>query len=244
MGLGFQREIGARDRGTKANHFTKLHKQSSGNQHTTPTQHTATMSALPPIPDKLDGPKLRALSDTLKYGGPRPMSWDEYGNKRELRSDQAKCHRIENATLAKAYNSTDNEAVKRGILKFNYSRDNMFAGAHNDDHSEMERALHRGNASATQLQQKGEMLKTAMNKLNKHPEDYSADTVQHILKTLREESSDYNEVVADVDLRGCCAQAKVEVRKARQERDDYYKAQKELSIGSLSGGGGHGGERP
>ena len=116
------------------------------------------------------------------------------------RSDQNKCHRIENSTLVKAYNSTADEDIKREIMRFNMSKDNAFHGANNKDHTAMENAFRSRNPNkaptATQYDRKADMLLTAISNLCHYKDDYSTKTCVHILKTLKDESPRYNEIVA------------------------------------------------
>jgi len=139
------------------------------------------------------------------------------------RSDQNKCHRIENATLVKAYNSTTDDAIKREIIKFNLSKDNAFHGVNNEDHTTMERAFRSAGKgpTATQHSRKADMLLTAISNLNYYKEDYSEKTVVHILKTLKNESPVYNEIIADLKKSSFSTPAiKAVIDEARQENEN------------------------
>ena len=145
-------------------------------------------------PAVITGPKLRQLSETQKWGGPRRVGPN-------TRSDQNKCHRIENATLVRAYNSTTDDTIKLEIIKLNMSKDNAFHGENNSSHTAMEQAFRGGTANSEQYNRKADMLLTAISNLDYYKDDYSEKTVVHILKTLKAESPTYNEVVARLDKR-------------------------------------------
>jgi len=180
---------------------------------------SASEAALPPPPAPpatLNGAELRQLSETQKWGGPRRVGPN-------TRSDQNKCHRIENATLVKAYNSTTDDAIKREIIKFNLSKDNAFHGVNNEDHTTMERAFRSAGKgpTATQHSRKADMLLTAISNLNYYKEDYSEKTVVHILKTLKNESPVYNEIIADLKKSSFSTPAiKAVIDEARQENEN------------------------
>lgn len=136
------------------------------------------------------------------------------------RSDQNKCHRIENATLVKAYNSTTDNTIKREIIKFNLSKDNAFHGSNNKEHTAMERAFRKGEATATQYNRKAEMLLTAMSNLNHYRDDYSQQTAVHILNTLKAESKTHMKVVADLKKSSFSSPAIKEVIDEARQNDD------------------------
>jgi len=156
----------------------------------------ATTTAPPDPPATIKGHQLRDMSETQKWGGTRRV-----GPNTRSQADanpQNKCHRVENATLVRAYNSTTDESIKREIIKFNMSKDNCFHGSNNKAHTAMENAMRDGTASSEQFNRKADMLLSAISNLNHYKEDYSVKTVAHILKTLKAESPLYNKVVADL----------------------------------------------
>jgi len=163
------------------------------------------------LPDYVTGKKLRSLSDTNKRSV-------RHCNQ-TLRSDQQKCHRIPNSILTIAYNNTDDQRIKRDIVKFNYSSDNIRAGTNNKQHSAMENAFIRGNPTSSQYEQKKSMLKSAIVNLDHYKKDYARKSVTHVLMTLVDVSSTYNSAVADLDKRDFNSkQVKKVIARARKHR--------------------------
>jgi hypothetical protein len=120
----------------------------------------------------------------------------------ELRSDQQRCHRIPNKILVDAYNTTSSQQIKKEIIAFNYSKLNMFAGAHNDDHSAMERDFDTDMDSITMnaFKRKSDMMQTALSAATACNE-YSDDFFCHLMETMSCSSEVYFHFVRSLDQR-------------------------------------------
>jgi hypothetical protein len=114
--------------------------------------------------------------------------------------DQQLCHKVPNSILTIAYNSTDDERIKKDIIAFNYSHDNIIASTNNSEHSKMERALKSNSANRAQFRQKSDMMGTALLKLHLY-NDYAFKTCAHIMRTIANESTQYKELVGLFDMR-------------------------------------------
>ena len=90
--------------------------------------------------------------------------------------------------------------IKAEIVKFNYSNLNIFRSAHNDSHSQMERRLKNGTATAADITHKGGSIQNALEKMQ-NSNEFSNDTLSCILKTMRTISKSYQKLVAQLDKR-------------------------------------------
>jgi hypothetical protein len=150
------------------------------------------------LPDTIDGPELRSLSATLLRSN--DLHGYRNGKKYDLRSDQQKCHRVPNKLLLHAYNSTTSQQVKKEILAFNYSKQNIFSGTNNSEHSRLEREFDKDAISSTDYRLKADMMDTAIGKALSSGE-YTDAFFAHMLGTMSSESKQYKTFVANLDMR-------------------------------------------
>lgn len=150
------------------------------------------------LPQHLAHEKFRALSCTKKrspdlhrFFADRELQWD----------DQELCHKFQNAFLADCYNSTCDPEVKRGLLAFACSKHNVFASTHNDDHSRMEKGFKSGQITATDYNQKAEMLTTGLYAMVQSGA-YPDKVVEHVVREMVEHPGGvYCRVAAELDAR-------------------------------------------
>jgi hypothetical protein len=169
------------------------------------------------LPDKVNGQKLRSLSDTNQRNVNETKMVRAGFNakgKRQL------CHRLPNEVLKECYNTTEDLRIKQDIVKFNMSTDNIRRSGHNDDHTRMEKGLKSGDYYATDFNQKQQQIERALENLTQY-DDYSDKGVTHILRTLKEFGPGYNRIVAELDKRKYSSNkdAKDLIQAARDEQD-------------------------
>ena len=133
--------------------------------------------------------------------------------------DQQACHRIENAHMARAFNSTSDERIRSDIMGEAHSDANIFYGAKNNDHTAMERAMATNTATQDQWERKTEMLETGFRNM-KQAGDMAAKSVAHVMQTVAGTSDDYNDSIASLDMRTHYSTAeKHQIAAARARRD-------------------------
>jgi hypothetical protein len=149
----------------------------------------------------MDGTTFRNRSQTDRRSANLVTNAGKTGGKNAGQPRQL-CHRIPNYILVKAYNTTDSQEVKRQLLAFGFSSDNIFRGKNNISHTEMEHGFNADDLTFRGYNEKASMMFTAIAKMDDdNYDDYSADSVSAILEAMVNNSRPFTKFVAELDMR-------------------------------------------
>jgi hypothetical protein len=139
--------------------------------------------------EKLSGPEFRVES----------KSKSKNKSDRKINPPEGKeaCHKIPNSILKDAHNNTTCKNVKKDLLDFAYSKDNIIYSENNDKHSEMERDLEKETYHQSSVNQKGGSFVKALENL--HEKESSAST--HVMKEALKNGPGYVDIVSKMDKR-------------------------------------------
>lgn len=170
------------------------------------------------LPDEMDGEKFRQLSDTKK------RSYDLQGVGLEADPGQQRCHRVPNSICTDAYNATSDQQIKRELLGFAFSKDNVVFCQHNPTQTKNETDIKGDTANKGQVQQKEGMILTALRSAmaSQKKGKISPKTIAHLIRTMATKSDAYERIVDGLDERTfndpTVKEAIEEVRYRRKQR--------------------------